>query len=130
MDSVNFDARGVGYQRIQRLTGPVRRRQWSDQDKARIVAETAQPVPVVSAVARRWQISPQQVFDWRRQARRELEPGDAPAFAAILPQASAPMAEPPTSTLPVEVELEGAISLTPRRRGAGHSIILDAHRWG
>src|SRR3712207_7354572 len=73
MDSVNDDAKGVGYRRIEVLTGPGRRRKWSDDDKARIVAETTQPGAVVTEVARRWQVSPQQVFDWRRQARKALE---------------------------------------------------------
>ena len=66
------DAKGVGYRRVEVLTGPGRRRKWSDDDKARIVAETAEPGAVVTDVARRWQVSPQQVFDWRRQARRAL----------------------------------------------------------
>ena len=57
MDSVNDDAKGVGYRRIEVLTGPGRRRKWSDDDKARIVAETAEPGAVVTEVARRWQVS-------------------------------------------------------------------------
>jgi transposase len=43
MDSVSDDAKGIGYRRIEVLTGPGRRRRWSDDDKARIVAETAEP---------------------------------------------------------------------------------------
>lgn len=109
MDSVKDDAKGVGYRRIELLTGPGRRRKWSDDDKARIVAETTQPGAVVSVVARRWQVSPQQVFDWRRQARRALEAADASAFVAIVPQAAAAMAEPPSPTPPVELELAGAM---------------------
>jgi transposase len=109
MDSVNDDAKGVGYGRIELLTGPGRRRKWSDDDKARIVAETTQPGAVVSVVARRWQVSPQQVFDWRRQARRALEAADAPAFVAIVPQAAAAMAEPLCPTPPVQLELAGAM---------------------
>ena len=72
MDSANDDAKGVGYRRVEVLTGPGRRRCWSDYEKARIVAETAEPGAKVTDVARRWQVSPQQVFDWRRQARRAL----------------------------------------------------------
>ena len=43
MDSVRDDAKGVGYRRVEVLTGPGRRRSWSDDEKARIVAETAEP---------------------------------------------------------------------------------------
>ncbi len=69
MDNVSDNARG-GYRRIEVLTGPGRRRRWSEDDKARIVAETAQPGAVVTEVARRWQVTPQQVFDWRRHPVR------------------------------------------------------------
>jgi transposase len=34
-----------------------------------VVAESYTPGAVVSAVARRWQIAPQQLFTWRREAR-------------------------------------------------------------
>ena len=89
MDSINDDAKGGGYRRIEVLTGPGRRRKWSADDKARIIAETLQPGVVVSEVARRWKVSPQQVFDWRRQARKALaaEAGPAvPAFVPIVPR--------------------------------------------
>lgn len=35
MDSVNDDAKGVGYRRVEVLMEPGRRRKWSDDDKAR-----------------------------------------------------------------------------------------------
>ena len=49
MDNVSDDAKRGGYRRVEVLTGPGRRRKWSDDDdKARIVAEAAQPGVVVS----------------------------------------------------------------------------------
>jgi transposase len=33
MDSINDDAKGAGYRRIEVLTGPGRPRKWSDDDK-------------------------------------------------------------------------------------------------
>jgi transposase len=68
MDDVNADANG-GFRRIEVLTGPGRRRRWSASEKGRIVAETLAPGISVSEVARRWQVCPQQVFAWRREAR-------------------------------------------------------------
>lgn len=68
MDDVNADANG-GFRRIEVLTGPGRRRRWSASEKGRIVAETLGPGISVSEVARRWQVCPQQVFAWRREAR-------------------------------------------------------------
>jgi transposase len=118
MDSVNDDAKGVGYRRIEVLTGPGRRRKWSDDDKARIVAETAEPGAVVTEVARRWQVSPQQVFDWRRQARKALEAAAAPAkptFVPVVPEPPVVAPEPAAATAParptpsIEVKLAGAV---------------------
>ena len=54
MVDVSDDAKGGGFRRIEVLTGPGRRRKWSDDDKARIVAETLEPGAVVTEVARRW----------------------------------------------------------------------------
>ena len=47
-----------------------RRRRWSAAEKARIVAESFQPGATASDVARRHDLSPQQLFLWRRQARQ------------------------------------------------------------
>src|SRR5271155_6062355 len=70
MFDVNDDAKG-GYRRVEILTGPGRRRRWSAEEKARIVAETLAPGARVAEVARRWQLCPQQVFAWRHAARRD-----------------------------------------------------------
>ncbi|NUB11502.1 transposase [Azospirillum brasilense] len=48
------------------ITGDVGRRTWSPEEKARILAEAAVPGAVVSEVARRHGLRPQQVFGWRR----------------------------------------------------------------
>ena len=69
MFDVNDDAKAE-FRRVEILTGPVRRRRWSAEEKARIVEETLAPGARVSEVARRWQVCPQQVFGWRRQAMR------------------------------------------------------------
>ena len=42
MFDVNDDAKG-GFRRVEVLTGPGRRRRWSADEKARIVAETLAP---------------------------------------------------------------------------------------
>ena len=55
--------------RLEVFTGAGRRRKWSDEDKARIVAETVASEESVCAVARRHGLSPQQLFGWRRQLR-------------------------------------------------------------
>jgi len=71
MFDVNDDAKG-GFRRVEILTGPGRRRKWSAEEKGRIVAEKLEPGARVAEVARRWQVCPQQVFGWRREARQNL----------------------------------------------------------
>jgi transposase-like protein len=53
--------------RLKVFTGAGRRRTWSGEDKARIVAEIVTSGASVSAVAKRHGLSPQQLFGWRRQ---------------------------------------------------------------
>ena len=81
MFDVNDDAKG-DYRRVEVLTGPGRRRRWSADEKARIVAETLVPGARVSEVARRWQICSQQVFGWRTRTLRLAAGGRANRPAA------------------------------------------------
>ena len=116
-----FDGRDetrTGHRRTKVRRRPERRR-WSAADKARIVAEATAPGAVVSAVARRWQMHPQQVFAWRREAgcaerglpsEAALADASAPAFVPILTEAMAAEPAPATTSAPViEVELAGAV---------------------
>jgi transposase len=61
----------VGFHRIAVIEGSARRRRFSPEEKARIVAESLDPAVSVSAVAHQHQINPNQVFTWRRQLRDE-----------------------------------------------------------
>ena len=78
--------------RLEVITGTGRRRRFSEDDKARIIEETLVPGAVVSDVARRHGLSPQQLFTWRREARRRHVvpvPDAAPAFVpAVISESS------------------------------------------
>ncbi len=50
--------------RLERFTGAGRRRTWSDEEKAAIVAESDRPGTSISAVARRYGLSASQLFTW------------------------------------------------------------------
>ena len=56
--------------RFEVIDGAAGRRRWSADDRARILEETLVPGAVVSVVARRHGLTPQQVFTWRREARQ------------------------------------------------------------
>ena len=73
------------YRRIELITGTTRRRRWSDDERARILAESFEPGANVSAVARRHGVNGGLLHTWRRQARtraREAE-ADAPLFIPV-----------------------------------------------
>ena len=55
--------------RLEVFTGAGRRRAWTAEQKAQIVAESYDSGETVSAVARRYGLTAQQVFGWRRKAR-------------------------------------------------------------
>ena len=64
--------------RLEVFTGMGRRRSFSDEEKARIVAEILTSGDSVSGVARRHGLSPQQLFGWRRQLRKsQVGPSEA-----------------------------------------------------
>jgi transposase len=115
MFDVKDDVKG-GFRRIEVLTGPARRRRWSADDKARIIAETLAPGARVSEVARRWQVCSQQVFGWRRAARRDMRTAAATttgqmasAFVPIITEAN-PVTTVAHAAAPViEVRLAGAV---------------------
>jgi transposase len=56
--------------RIEVFTGAGRRRSWSLEEKAAIIAESYGAGETVCAVARRHGLTPQQLFAWRRLGRR------------------------------------------------------------
>lgn len=64
---------------IQVITGVERRRRWSDDEKRSIVAAAFSPGAVVTAVARRADVCPSQVYRWRREFATER-----PGFAEVV----------------------------------------------
>jgi transposase len=96
--------------RAEVITELGRRRRWSADAKAEIMLEALAPGAVVSEVARRRDVRPQQLFGWLREAR------------------SAP--EAPTRFVPVVIEPVEAtpVAATPkkrRKRSAGGGIEVE-----
>jgi transposase len=122
----------VGRQRIEVITGPERRRKWSAEEKLSIVLESMAEGAVVSEVARRHGISPQQLFGWRSKVRAEMiaaeeavgQPMFAPALVdATVVQSSPPFKPPaPSDDMPsIEISIGPA---TVRIRGAADARTL------
>ena len=123
--------------RLELITGTGRRRQWSADEKGRILLESLEPGANVSEVARRYGMSPQQLFGWRRQARagagqprrgrgrpkRERDTHEpsckAPAFTpVVIASTSAP---PLSAAAPLSSDTAG--SFAPIEIGIGDCIV-------
>ena len=57
------------------LVGPERRRRWSDEEKARIVAEATTPDARVADIARRHGVSRSLIYTWRRETNAGVSGG-------------------------------------------------------
>ena len=76
-----------GFRRVEVITGVGRRRRWSDDEKARIVAESLDPATTSSAVARRYGLHASQLFVWRQQLQRSASAAQTlggPGFVRVL----------------------------------------------
>jgi transposase len=78
--------------RVEIITGPERRRRWSEEEKLQLVEEACRPGHSVSQVARQHGVNASQLFAWRRQAlakglvsdnRSELSVVPALTFAPV-----------------------------------------------
>ena len=95
--------------RIEVFTGAGRRRSWSPEEKAAIIAESYVAGETVCAVARRHGLTPQQLFTWRRLARGTRTVA-APAFV------------PAVADMPAAAAVKGS---RRQRRSAAASIELE-----
>jgi transposase len=69
-------------ERIDIRVGVERRRRWGREDKLRIVRESLAPNAIVTAVARRNEVSTSLLYTWRKQALAGLLQGFAPVQIA------------------------------------------------
>jgi transposase len=106
--------------RVEVLVGPERRRQWSAEDKERIVAESYSGNDSVSRIARRHGLLPQQLFTWRREARQSAV---SPAFAAVaLAPREANLPETKSAALPANSA--SARSGRPTKKKIGPAVTM------
>ena len=116
-----------GARRFEVFTGAGKRRDWSDAEKASIVAQCWPGGERVSAVARRHALDPSQIYGWRKDlARRCKDYGlavpvaleqQSPAFVpAVIAPDDAPEPDPRRSrrrrragSAAIELEIGGAL---------------------
>jgi transposase len=110
--------------------GGGRRRRWSDGEKSRAVEASFEPGAVVSEVARRYGATPQQLFTWRREARRRTqESALAEGFVPVVVGTVAAGCSfsdppvPPSTTRPHLIELDVAGASVFIWRGAEPAMV-------
>jgi transposase len=130
------------YRRVEVITGRQRRRNWTPAEKARIVAESAEPGANISAVARHWGVSRGLLSVWRRQAglvqaKAAAETPPALQFVPItiagedrqIEHAGTGKHEVPTSAGRIELEIgESRLVLTGSVDPALAAAMVDALR--
>src|SRR3954452_20561256 len=99
------------FRRLEVITGVGRRRRWSLEDKARIVAESLDPATTSSAVARRHGLHASQLFVWRQQLHRgTASPAGAVAGPGFVPVRRAEGGVPPAEAAGrIEIALGPAV---------------------
>ena len=125
------DPKPYSPRRIKVITGADTRRRWSEETKARIVAESFAEGAVVSQVARRHGLRPRQLFDWRRELRaqwRDASTAQAPAFVPaivedVVASAQPVVPPPPAGSAPPAIEIEAGLFVL-RLRGAVDGRVL------
>ena len=101
--------------RVEIQVGVGRRRLWSVEAKGRIFAESYVPGVVVSEMARRHYMSPQQLFGWRKAARAgllTLPADEAPMFVPLVREVrhdGAALAAAANVSGAITIEIAGAV---------------------
>jgi len=128
-----LDPNAAAQRRVEVITGGGgRRRRWSPSEKSRAVEASLEPGAVVSEVARRYGATPQQLFTWRREARRQAQEGAySEGFVPVVVETAAAAAGvsvpspagPPAPTRPHSIELDVAGTSVFIWRGAEPAIV-------
>ena len=93
-------AKADEFRRIEVITGVGRRRRWTDEEKAWIVAESLDPASTVSAVARRYGLHPSQLFVWRQRLAAPAA-REAPAFVPVVVAEDGPAPAEPAGRMEI-----------------------------
>ena len=75
--------RDAEYRRFEPITGRRRRRDWTADEKAEILASSMAPGSKIAEVARRYGVSRGLLWTWRRQATNDLAAARAPHFVPL-----------------------------------------------
>lgn len=95
-----------GYRRIELITGEARRREWSAEEKARILAESFQPGAKVADVARRHGMNRSLLWNWRYEARKRGADSEQTFVPVRVVDAVAPISSCEPAKVPADASRE------------------------
>ena len=87
--------------RMTLITGVERRRRWSLEERAQVLAAIDEPGAVVAEVARRADVCTSLVYKWRREARSAAS---EPSFAPVIVEPPSPASGPELGAILVEMK--------------------------
>ena len=96
---------------ITLLTGPERRRRWSDDERRRILAAAFAPGAVVATVSHQFEVSTSLIYKWRQQALADKPGAGAAAGFARAVMLAAPATSAPPDPTAIVVELSNGARL-------------------
>jgi transposase len=103
---LKLEPTATAVRRVEVITGGGGRRRWSEGEKARAVEASLEPDAVVSSVARQHGVTPQQLFTWRREARRKAaQSGLGETFVPVVVETAQPSTTRPHT---IELDVDGA----------------------
>jgi transposase len=111
---------------VQVEVRPVRRREWPDEDRLRVIRESLQPGAVVQTVADRNGVSTAQLYTWRKEMLATAVSGFVPV--AVVPEV--PRVGGPTPAREAVAETPGLIEIalpsgvTVRASGRVDMVVL------
>jgi transposase len=94
--------------RVEVITGPERRRRWSEEQKRAIVAASLAPGAVISEVARRADVGAGQIYRWRKEFGAVAN-GFAPVLIASSDPAAVAANDPARDEPAIEVDFAGKV---------------------
>lgn len=106
--------------RVEVMSGPDRRRRWSEERKRSIVAEAFAPGASVSEVARRMDVVPGQIYRWRHELG-----GAAVGFAEVMVSPSSRErsgADTPAVEIEIGTDIRVRLPMTTPKELAGAVI--------
>jgi transposase len=109
------------------MTGPERRRRWSDEERLRILEAACTPGAVVAEVARRYDVCTSLIYKWRRAAQAESPAAFMPVMLSV-PEVEWPRSPGPEPAMVVEFSGGARVTVGAHAPAALVSAALKALR--